>query len=1095
MRYIVATALVALAACGSDDPVTDGNLDQDRDGVVASADCNDLSAAVRPGAEEICDGLDNDCDGEVDEDATDSAEYFIDSDGDGFGAPGTALRLCSIVPGRVRDSSDCNDEDAEVRPGASRNELRDACTRDADDDGFADATAPAGGVAGTDCDDSDPRVYPGIAGRESTACMRDGDGDGYGDVNAPPGGMAGSDCDDGSADTFVGAAALEAPGTCARDVDGDGYGAAMPPMGVTAGVDCDDNDRFAFPGVAFREADPTLCRSDRDRDGYGNISPRGGVSIGTDCDDDSNVTFPGAAPNDDALQCLKDADGDDFGDSAVTPPIVSGTDCDDGDRFTFVNSAENELAGVCTRDFDGDGFGDTMPPTNASPGTDCDDTRSTIFAGAMETVADSVDQDCDGVDLCYEDIDGDGFGSSALLPDDDLNCDNRSNGVAALTGDCNVNSAATFPGAGFLDSTTDCNTDADGDGYAALVPEAGGMAGTDCNDSDINAFPGRVETIGNGVDNNCNTEELCFSDADGDGFGSRNIVRSLDVDCDDSGEATEDTDCDDDLVDGSACNENCGVFFDGSIDNYEISCTQPAGTTGTIATGLSFALLEARALRYEPSFLFTTDTDYIALNVQTTSALSTTEDWCAEYTALCEQLGARSTGCGSNFDFVGFAACEDVYNSYRPGDGHLNCNPSGGMRVLAGQAGFTDPTPTSDNSFGFSNCQSGGCSSTLCSGNRCNGALSNLSVDNQPSYTACRVTDFFRAPTPPRDLRRVSPALSETNVVRLTWGAPARFGSDVITLYDVYRGTAPDTLSRYDQVEGSSSNIRSQTFEYVDPDTVPGTTYFYAVQAFNDANVFSGLSNFISARPTLSVPGEVAFVGISQSRAMQLTWEPPVNDGGSPVLGYRVYRGDTLATIDDLIAEVDADTFMFVDFVRPNVLDAAYRVVALNAFGEGVSRPGIPTGLSFLLRETVATTFNGFGAVAVDYDVHRLALGAFIPQTENWCTEYRDFCALFGKFPTGCPGTNPSIVFQSCVQEYDAVLPVDNNLGCFPNEGVRQAAQAAGFTNATSDNSFAFGRCLDSDCNAPLPDTPRTLRSLTYIDSTQNEVYTLCRDP
>jgi hypothetical protein len=59
-------------------------------------DCDDSDAALNPGAEEICDGVDNDCDGTTDEDdAVDASVWYPDADGDGYGDPGGESTRCS----------------------------------------------------------------------------------------------------------------------------------------------------------------------------------------------------------------------------------------------------------------------------------------------------------------------------------------------------------------------------------------------------------------------------------------------------------------------------------------------------------------------------------------------------------------------------------------------------------------------------------------------------------------------------------------------------------------------------------------------------------------------------------------------------------------------------------------------------------------------------------------------------------------------------------------------------------------------------------------------------------------------------------------
>ena len=84
-------------------------------------------------ATESCDGIDNDCDGQVDDGLM--VDWYLDSDGDGYGDDSMSLNACAQPSGYVLADSDCNDSDFDINPVVT--EICDA-NIDNDCNGFAD---------------------------------------------------------------------------------------------------------------------------------------------------------------------------------------------------------------------------------------------------------------------------------------------------------------------------------------------------------------------------------------------------------------------------------------------------------------------------------------------------------------------------------------------------------------------------------------------------------------------------------------------------------------------------------------------------------------------------------------------------------------------------------------------------------------------------------------------------------------------------------------------------------------------------------------------------------------------------------------------
>jgi hypothetical protein len=116
--------------------------------VLRGGDCNDnaeFGKSSHLGAKEVCDGLDNDCDGVADDELTNLQPFYEDQDNDTFGDPARMLMLCAAAPGFVLNKSDCAPEDGTRHPG-----MPELCNGMDDDCDGIDDEAPLAGL-GTEC--------------------------------------------------------------------------------------------------------------------------------------------------------------------------------------------------------------------------------------------------------------------------------------------------------------------------------------------------------------------------------------------------------------------------------------------------------------------------------------------------------------------------------------------------------------------------------------------------------------------------------------------------------------------------------------------------------------------------------------------------------------------------------------------------------------------------------------------------------------------------------------------------------------------------------------------------------------------------------
>jgi hypothetical protein len=163
--------------------------------------------------------------------------------------------------------------------------------------------------------------------------------------------------------------------------------------------------------------------------------------------------------------------------------------------------------------------------------------------------------------------------------------------------------------------------------------------------------------------------------------------------------------------------------------------------------------------------------------------------------------------------------------------------------------------------------------------------------------------------------------------VTLHWSTPIDDGGGVLG-YLVMRGTSPSDLVPLGSVIGPGNG----TFRDTGPGLVMGSTYLYGVIAWNEAG--NGTTGLVTVVPT-TVPDPPTGLRVDGGdRSAQLTWGPPTSDGGSPVLGYCVYRGLTSEGMT-LLARLTTPEPGHLDEGLENTWTYYYSVSAFNANGEG----------------------------------------------------------------------------------------------------------------------------------------------------------------
>ncbi|MFH1469817.1 MAG: MopE-related protein [Pseudomonadota bacterium] len=566
-----------------------------------AGDCDDSNVSINPGAVELCNALDDNCDGNIDE-GFHLVPFYRDADGDGYGDDADPYPdlVCSgaTLSGYVTLGGDCDDTQPDINPGEPEqcDETDHDCDGDIDNgfpypfgtiqcyDGDADgfgSTEVMSCEALTghttvcdDCDDTNAAINPAGVEVCNTTTPVDEDCDGVADP-------------------------IGAPSCVTRylDADGDGYGTDL---GTSACVcldntygytstnagDCDDGAYSVNPGeVEVCDAAGT----DEDCDGYTETEDAAGCSDYYYDADGDDYYATGAAS-----RCLCAPDGDyrghlpgdcDDHDATLNPSAAEVCDGDDNDCDGLIDDDDGSASGQTPwyRDADTDGYGLAtvtldrcdQPSGYVADDTDCDDTSSAIHPGGIE-ICDgaNADEDCDGL---ADDADPSATGQSTWYYD----ADSDTYGISSST-----LSRCDQP-TGYVSRGADCD-----DGDASINPGATEICDASDTDEDCNGSADDADSSATG-------QSTWFRDADSDTYGTSATTLSR---CNQpTGYVADSADCDDtdaainpaaaEICDSSDIDEDC----DGAADDSDSSATgqstwyldADSDTYGTSSTTLS----------------------------------------------------------------------------------------------------------------------------------------------------------------------------------------------------------------------------------------------------------------------------------------------------------------------------------------------------------------------------------------------------------------------------------------------------------------------------------------------------------------------------
>ena len=520
------------------------------------------------------------------------------------------------------------------------------------------------------------------------------------------------------------------------------------------------------------------------------------------------------------------------------------------------------------------------------------------------------------------------------------------------------------------------------------------------------------------------------------------------------------------------------------------------------------------------------------------------ENWCIDYTRLCQSYGSRPIGCGRSADNIAeHAQCRDGYNALMYSEDKIHCHDELKIHEIAKSAGFTEATK--QNSFIFKSCLPQHCTKFLPSAEH---PFTKFEVDltDRVFYTLCGSSDsayeviatrpitvekqdylVIRASIPVEgsskhatwceDYKRLCEAyemkpltckLSERkqreciydfgamSLTNADLACPAKTGVASIAKQAGFDDVTNTNSFAMDTCDRSKSCINKM------PNTkCKHTTHYDLSYETKGTQVEITRVDYI-LNVSKTVLNETQTIIVAEQRHCFIIPSPP---SGQPVYKIddekltNIFKGNACeGNFDQTKPGVNLTYFNLTvnqtfEHRTPRVetncwLDSSNSLARMSGEANTVCiRPASDT--SFRVRSTRKVSRAGR-----EYLIIQAKVLSPVSKSSNWCKEYSNLCKAFQTSPLACPRKFGFYKdYDKCVTTYGGIMMSEVKYQCPSNGFVSELARAAGYGESSLANSFSLVNCDDVECKRVLPLTgcSDAVHCLSH-EVLHDDVYTAC---